>query len=132
MATDFGAILEAWEENHGGVAVIDKADESDSVEKIPPVSNKRLPVEDSLDLHGMTVVEAEAAVDSFLQDASKRGLRKVLFIHGKGTHSESEGVLRKEVRIYLEKHPLAGELGVPKRFEGGKGAIWAIVRQRSR
>ncbi|MFW5800639.1 MAG: Smr/MutS family protein [Spirochaeta sp.] len=132
MATDFGKILEAWENSHGGTAVIEKPEVLEVSETMHRPSNKRLPVEDSVDLHGMTQADAEIAVNEFLRSAHERGLRKVLIIHGKGSHSDSDGTLRREIRHFLEKHPFTGELGVPKRTEGGSGAIWAIIRQRSR
>lgn len=130
MADDFGSILDAWENSRGTPVVIDKPDEPERDTKMPRLGNKRLPIEDSIDLHGLLLDEAEQAVDRFLRSAHAQGLRKVLIIHGKGTHGD--GVLRSGIRSFLEKHPLAGELGVPKRSDGGTGAVWAIVRQRSR
>ncbi|AFG38560.1 Smr/MutS family protein [Spirochaeta africana] len=132
MATDFGEILEAWESNHGATAVVDKPEAIEEQESVHRISAKRLPIEDSLDLHGLNLEQAQSAVDDFLRSAHERGMRKILVIHGKGSHSQSDGTLRREIRQFLEKHPLAGELGIPKRTEGGTGAVWAVVRQRSR
>ena len=133
MAADFGEILKAWENSHSSTVVVDKTESIDDTDtSMHRISARRLPIDDELDLHGMTLEQATAAVDEFLRSAHRQGLRKVLIIHGKGTHPNSDGTLRREIRNLLEKHPLAGELGIPKRTEGGAGAVWAMVRQRSR
>lgn len=130
MSIDFGKILDDWENEYGGTALMEKP-ESIEENQTHRIGARRLPVEDSIDLHGMTVEQAEIAVDGFLFSARERGLRKVLIIHGKGTHSDSDGTLRREIRSFLEKHSIAGEMGIPKSSEGGTGAIWVMIRQRS-
>jgi DNA-nicking Smr family endonuclease len=81
-----------------------------------------------LDLHGMTVVEAKAALERFLRDSRARGLEKVLIIHGKGHHSHGNPVLEMTVRAWLESSSLAGAFGRAERRYGGSGATWVIVR----
>ena len=44
--------------------------------------------EASLDLHGLTRDEAWERLDMFITECKRRGLRKVLLIHGKGNHSQ--------------------------------------------
>lgn len=97
-----------------------------------PNSAKRLPIEDSLDLHGMTWEEARRAIESFLRGAVQSGKRKVLIIHGKGRRENSAGVLRRNVREYVQDHPLIAESGEPEARDGGAGAVWVAVRYRSR
>lgn len=94
---------------------------------------RRMNPQATLDLHGLTVALALQRVDRFLEDAKARGLQKVLVIHGKGIHShEGDGVLKSAVRAHIRNHPLAGETGVPDRTMGGEGALWVLVRYRSR
>lgn len=95
-------------------------------------SPKRLPVEDTIDLHGLSADAATAALDEFVAGALRDGKRKVLIVHGKGNHDGSVGVLRETVRRYLERHRDIGATGVAPAHLGGTGATWAIVRQRSR
>ena len=96
------------------------------------VAPKDLPIEDTLDLHGMTRAEAEARTESFIQDASRRGLGKVLVIYGKGLHSRDGAVLRSSIHRMLQDHALTGAMGTPDRRDGGSGAVWVVIRQRSR
>ncbi len=91
-------------------------------------SARRLPVEAELDLHGHTVEEASKALDAFIENARGAGQRKILVIHGKGKHSPEKAVLGDFVRKFLQAHASIGEIGTPKRDDGGSGATWAIVR----
>lgn len=93
------------------------------------VALKRLPTEDTLDLHGLTVSQSELMIDRFLRRCASAGTKKVLVIHGKGNHSDAGGVLRDAVRRMLERHPCAGETGTPGRDEGGTGATWVRIKR---
>lgn len=42
----------------------------------------------TLDLHNMTVIDAEIMISEFVNKALKDNLRSVIIVHGKGTHSE--------------------------------------------
>lgn len=89
---------------------------------------RRMPHQAELDLHGHTVEEAKRETDDFLRRCRRRGLRKVLIIHGKGNHVASDGRLRREIRAFLAHHPAAGRLLEPDGRNGGRGAVWVILR----
>lgn len=73
-----------------------------------------------IDLRGMTIEEAETALDKYLDEAVLSGLHEVLIIHGKGT-----GALRKGVRTYLENHSHIIQIRIAELNEGGTGATVA-------
>jgi len=98
---------------------------SDSSERVSP---KRAPVDGSIDLHGLTQDAAKTAVLQFIDDAQANGFSKVLIIHGKGLHENSEAALKKMVGDVLERHPSVGATGIPDAKHGGSGARWAIIR----
>ena len=90
------------------------------------------PAQDSLDLHGHNSDAARKLLQEFLHEATQRGLRCVLVIHGKGLNSQGgEGILRKLTRHWLTQHP--GVLGFcnasPK--EGGGGAVLVLLKAGS-
>jgi DNA-nicking Smr family endonuclease len=85
-----------------------------------------------LDLHGYTAEDAGREIDRFLTNSYKAGLRKVIIVHGKGNHSSDGGVLAKIAAERVSKHPLAGDNALSKGADGGSGARWVILRQRSR
>ncbi|MFH1522235.1 MAG: Smr/MutS family protein [Patescibacteria group bacterium] len=76
----------------------------------------------TLDLHGDYKIDAEVKVDSFIQEAQRRGYKKVRIITGSGSHSvDNLSVLRPAVASYLDK------LDLPYKnagaWQGGEGAI---------
>lgn len=80
-----------------------------------------------IDLHGMRAEEAISALRQFLQDQIKRGSKKVLVIHGKGS-----GVLRNAVYTFIEQHPQVDDFQVAIGKMGGEGALLLRINQRVR
>ena len=66
---------------------------------------------------GLTVEEAWAQVERYLEDAMLGGLERVRIIHGKGT-----GRLRKGLAELLKQHPLVSGFHLATFDEGGAGA----------
>lgn len=81
-----------------------------------------------IDLHGLTRDEAWEKLEMFIGECVKRGLRKVLIIHGKGNHSSDAPVLDAMVRTFIEKDSRLGASGHPDKTLGGKGATWVVIR----
>lgn len=82
-----------------------------------------------LDLHGLTRDEAWGRLNSFVNDCIRRGLKKILIIHGKGNHSHgSDPVLGPMVKTYIEQNKSLGTSGHPDRSMGGTGATWVIIK----
>lgn len=121
------------------------------VEKPLPQMDKRLrqrfergelPVEARIDLHGLTLANAERAISKFLRDGIAQQKRCLLVITGKGSvRSETEievmqkgrGVLRAWLPDYLRRGPWRDQiLGVaPARKEmGGAGAFYVLLRRQ--
>ena len=69
-----------------------------------------------LDVRGQTVDEALPGIDQYLDRAYRAGLPWARIIHGKGT-----GTLRRQVRDFVAKHPLARSYETGKPAEGGDG-----------
>lgn len=87
-----------------------------------------------LDLHGMTRDEALLAVERFVQQCRRGGLRAVLVIHGRGLNSDGSGpVLRPALAGWLAG-VAATRTGVmafapaPARW-GGSGATLILLRR---
>jgi len=148
---DFEEILERWEKSRKPrEAPKPGVDMGQALERFPPGPGEAAAREESaeprppaegelrdaapqaeLDLHGMSALEAEEAIDRFIRDARSRGLSKVLLIHGKGHHSSGQPVLQRVVRDYLEKCPFTGAFGRAERARGGGGATWVRIRSGS-
>ncbi len=89
-------------------------------------------VQDYLDLHGSTIMEAEGEVDHFLNDSLKRGLRCIKIIHGRGLRSTKGPVLKDALMKWLSeryrKHIIA--FATARQCDGGLGAVYILIRKR--
>ena len=92
-----------------------------------------LPVEERLDLHGLTRVKALAALERFVSTSRATGRRCLLVIHGRGLHSGDEGAtLRDVVRAALTAGPLSGAVlacTLAPPAHGGAGATLVYLRR---
>ncbi|MBW1705156.1 MAG: Smr/MutS family protein [Deltaproteobacteria bacterium] len=93
----------------------------------------RFPVQDYVDLHGLTKQDAEMRIRDFLLQSNRLGLRCVLVIHGRGLNSEDHiPVLKERLPIWLSRGPvkkivLAFSTAMP--YDGGTGAIYILLRK---
>lgn len=83
-----------------------------------------------IDLHGLHRDEAEERLNWFITDCKRKGIRKVIIVHGKGIHTTgTDPVLGELVRRFIEHDPRCGTSGHPKtKQEGGTGATWVILK----
>jgi DNA-nicking Smr family endonuclease len=91
----------------------------------------RYALDGTLDLHGLTAVEARAKLESFLRRRRLQGDRAVLVIHGKGKHSaRGYAVLRGEIAAWLSQgraqRDVAAFASVHER-DGGTGALCVLL-----
>ncbi len=86
---------------------------------------KALTVSPEIMLRGLTVEEALARLEKYLDDALIAGLERVRVIHGKGT-----GALRQAVAEYLDDHPDVRGHYLAEQSEGGIGATIAVLGPR--
>jgi DNA-nicking Smr family endonuclease len=94
------------------------------------ITGARVTPQGSIDLHGLTGLEAERTLARFVRERHARGDRIVLVVHGKGLHSDGGvGVLEDHVLKCLTEGGAAAcvraFVTAPERF-GGRGAL--IVR----
>jgi DNA-nicking Smr family endonuclease len=103
----------------------------------------RVPIDGTLDLHGMRQDEAYAALSRFLSARSARGDRTILVITGKGlkkvngdpTTIVERGVLRTMLPIWLnspELIPLVAGWDQSAQGHGGEGAWYVRLRRQER
>lgn len=88
-----------------------------------------LPIEEELDLHGYTVQEARSAIQDFLHECKRQGIRYIRIVHGKGYRSENKvPVIKTHVAYWLPQHPdvLAYASALP--HDGGTGALYVLLK----
>ncbi len=91
-------------------------------------SAKNLPIDATIDLHNFTQEEAWSQLEIFIANCKQKGLKKVLIVHGKGTHSDGDPVLGKMVKLFIEQKKMLGASGHPKAALGGSGATWVVIK----
>lgn len=85
-------------------------------------------IQNSIDLHRLTLKEARAEVHTFLQAAHKSGLRTLLVTHGKG----AAAVLKSHTWHWLREHPLVLAWHSAPPRQGGAGATLVLIRKNAR
>jgi dsDNA-specific endonuclease/ATPase MutS2 len=83
----------------------------------------RIPITDVFDLHSVQPKDVEAAVEAYLEEASRLGLKAVRIIHGRGV-----GVQRRIVRAVLARTPFVLSYGDARPEAGGWGATVVTLR----
>lgn len=91
--------------------------------KSPPVISKAMTFQSEIQLLGMTVSEAVAALDKYLDEAVLAGSSSVRIVHGKGT-----GALRAAVTQFLRKDPRVRTFRLGAYGEGDSGVTLAELR----
>ncbi len=105
----------------------------------------KMPIEATLDLHGMIQDEAHEALTRFIEHAYGQGKRCVLVITGKGQRknerqtgsadwlSPKPGILKRRVPDWLTQTPLQPLVlkALPaKQKDGGEGALYVYLRRK--
>lgn len=93
----------------------------------------QLPIEATLDLHGLRQAEAHRRLERFLADSQAAGKRCVLVVTGKGVHKEQGGVLRANVPRWLNEAPNRARVltfDYARQKHGGTGALYILLRRR--
>ena len=103
------------------------------------IKSGKLAPEETLDLHGHTLVSAKKLLSKFLVQAYSNRRRLVLIITGKGKtksgpeiNLEYKGVLRKEVPVWLMEPGLTEiilSVSEANQRHGGAGAIYVYLKR---
>jgi DNA-nicking Smr family endonuclease len=88
-------------------------------------------VEDEIDLHGLSGLEAKQALQEFIANAAARRMSCVRVIHGKGRRSGPRGpVLKNVVNQWLQRTGDVLAFGSARSIDGGSGAVYVLLRTK--
>lgn len=96
------------------------------------IRKRKISVEASLDLHGMTQQQAYQSLIIFINNCQRQHKRCVLIITGKGSSRDSPGILKQQVPLWLGSPPLQQQvisLSDAHIHDGGQGAIYVLIRK---
>jgi len=96
------------------------------------LQNGNLPCQATLDLHGITVPQAEEELSQFLERTRARGYRVVAIVHGKGHNSPDKyPALKNMVHQFLRQYPYSiGFCSAPPK-QGGLGATLVLLKKEN-
>ncbi|MEX2631796.1 MAG: Smr/MutS family protein [Tistlia sp.] len=111
--------------SHGSLADLDRR-------TAQRLQRGRLPIEATLDLHGLSQQAAHEALNGFVARSVGLGRRCVLIVTGKG-RGEEPGVLRRQTPLWLNQaplraHVLAFDFARPE--HGGLGALYLLLKRK--
>jgi DNA-nicking Smr family endonuclease len=89
-------------------------------------------IDATLDLHGMTQVEAHRALAAFIAASHDAGRRCLLVVTGRGLGSSGPGVLKRSVPRWLEEPELRRRIlaiAPAQPRHGGSGAAYVLLRR---
>ncbi len=124
-----------------GAGQFELLEHDDTHEGLAPGVDRRLlkklrageyPIEGQLDLHGLGVPAAEAAVTRFVTESRKLKRRCILVIHGRGLNSDAGPILKDRLRDWLSSARVArGVLAFTgaRPADGGPGASYVLLRK---
>ena len=96
------------------------------------IRNGKIPVEDSIDLHGHTRDTARQMLLDFILNSQLEGFKLVCIVHGKGYHSEdSRPVLKAMVNKWLQNIDQVLAFATAQPRDGGSGAVYVLLKRRS-
>lgn len=87
-------------------------------------------VQDSLDLHGYTLEEAEREIDTFMRGSLRHGFRCLKIVHGRGLRSQNGPVLKTSTVKLLSTRYRKSILAFvsARQCDGGLGALYILLR----
>jgi DNA-nicking Smr family endonuclease len=90
----------------------------------------KIPLEDLLDLHGQTIEQAHKSTMQFIQQCQQQRKYCVLIIHGQGYRSAGGvAVLKQNVSHWLQQHNSVLAFHSALAADGGKGAVYVLLRK---
>jgi DNA-nicking Smr family endonuclease len=88
----------------------------------------RYRVQNNLDLHGLTQLQAQHEIDAAFNYLTLDQLNCLLIIHGKGLHSTSGATLKEFTATYLKTLPAVKAYCSAQQRDGGSGALYVLVK----
>lgn len=97
--------------------------------ELKKLGKTKLAVEESLDLHGCTLIEAREELVDFLLGAFDKGIQLVHIIHGKNKKGGS-APLKSRVVSWLKQFSWILAFRSARQEDGGAGALYVLLKKR--
>ncbi len=91
-------------------------------------------IDDSIDLHGLRVHEAQVEFLDFIEESYESGCRYLLVVTGKGSISEGGGAIRNALPNWINASPIYDKIlaYAPAHIKhGGNGAYYILLKRNN-
>lgn len=88
-------------------------------------------LEDTIDLHGMSVANAKTVLDQFIQESYQANFFVVGVIHGKGRNNTDKPILKNKINEWLRDYSNVIAFCSAPNKDGGTGKVYVML-ERSR
>lgn len=90
----------------------------------------RLPIEQRIDLHGLTAEQARNYFIDFIDECRQDNVRCALIVHGKGYRSRNNiAVIKSHLNRWLRECPQVLAFHSAQTRDGGTGAVYILLKQ---
>lgn len=100
--------------------------------RVKQLRQQKIPVESTLDLHGMTLDKAYSVVKSFIATAHKNQLRCIEIITGKGSVDRGTGHLKRHFPMWLQEAGIKNMILHLEENPNSRGGSYLILLRRIR
>lgn len=100
--------------------------------RVKELKNGRIAWEGRLDLHGLRVEEARAALCRFISSQTGKGVRCVLIIHGKGGQEGAPPLIKNLVNRWLPQMDEILAFCSALSKDGGQGAVYVLLKREAK
>ena len=88
----------------------------------------KLPIQSSIDLHGMNVIQAKIELLSFIEECINEDFSIVLIVHGRGEGREKPALLKSWTNSWLKEIDTVKAFHSAKAQHGGTGATYVLLK----
>ncbi len=135
------SVLKILEEISNGIRDIDLSDTQEyvqwynsnySIDNVKRLHEGCYSIQDYMDLHGLTIPEAEVEVDGFLKSSLRRGLSCIKIIHGRGLRSKKGHVIKDKLISWLSGRYRKNIIAFvsARQCDGGLGAVYVLLKKK--
>jgi len=96
--------------------------------ELKKLGRTKLAIEESLDLHGCTLIEAREELIDFLLSAFDRRIQLVHIIHGKNK-KEGSAILKSRVVSWMKQFSWVLAFRSARQEDGGAGALYVLLKK---